>query len=153
MIQIDIPDWGVLELQHAVFDINGTLAVDGTPFPGVAERLRRLAESLSLQALTAGTHGNIAELERLLAIPIRIIGNGEEKARYVRQLGAEHVVAFGNGRNDIGMLRSAALGIAVLSGEGIAVGALQAADIVASGPVDAIDLLLNPKRLVATLRG
>jgi soluble P-type ATPase len=153
MIQIDIPDWGVLELQHAVFDINGTLAVDGTPFPGVAERLRRLAESLSLQALTAGTHGNIAELERLLAIPIRIIGDGEEKARYVRQLGAEHVVAFGNGRNDIGMLRSAALGIAVLSGEGIAVGALQAADIVASGPVDAIDLLLNPKRLVATLRG
>lgn len=153
MIQIDIPDWGVLELQHAVFDINGTLAVDGTSFPGVAERLRRLAESLSLQALTAGTHGNIAELERLLAIPIRIIGNGEEKARYVRQLGAEHVVAFGNGRNDIGMLRSAALGIAVLSGEGIAVGTLQVADIVASGPVDAIDLLLNPKRLVATLRG
>jgi soluble P-type ATPase len=153
MIQIDIPDWGVLELQHAVFDINGTLAIDGTPFPGVVERLRRLAEFLSLQALTAGTHGNIPELERLLAIPIRIIGDGEEKARYVRQLGAEHVVAFGNGRNDISMLRTAALGIAVLSGEGIAVGTLQVADIVASGPVDAIDLLLNPKRLVATLRG
>jgi soluble P-type ATPase len=153
MIQIDIPDWGVLELQHAVFDINGTLAVDGTPFPGVVERLRRLAELLSLQALTAGTHGNIAELERLLAIPIRIIEDGEEKARYVRQLGAEHVVAFGNGRNDISMLRTAALGIAVLSDEGIAVGALQAADIVALGPVDAIDLLLNPKRLIATLRG
>ncbi len=71
----------------------------------------------------------------------------------MRQLGAEHVVAFGNGRNDISMLRTAALGIAVLSGEGIAVGTLQVADIVASGPVDAIDLLLNPKRLVATLRG
>lgn len=153
MIQVDIPDWGVLELQHAVFDINGTLAIDGTPFPGVVERLTRLAELLSLQALTAGTHGNIAELERLLAIPIRIIGSGEEKARYVRQLGAEHVVAFGNGRNDIPMLRAAALGIAVLSGEGIAVSALQAAHIVALGPVDAIDLLLNPKRLIATLRG
>lgn len=153
MIQVDIPQWGVIELQHAVFDINGTLAVDGNPFPEVVERLRRLADFLSLQALTAGTHGNIAELERLLDIPIRIIGQGEEKARYVQQLGAEHVVAFGNGRNDIGMLRAAALGIAILSGEGTAVGALQAADIVALGPVDAIDLLLNPKRLIATLRG
>lgn len=153
MIQVDIPQWGVLELQHAVFDINGTLAIDGNPFPGVVERLRRLADFLSLQALTAGTHGNIAELERLLAIPIRIIGQGEEKARYVQQLGAEHVVAFGNGRNDTGMLHAASLGIAILSGEGTAVGALQAADIVALGPVDAIDLLLNPKRLIATLRG
>lgn len=153
MIQVDIPQWGVLELQHAIFDINGTLAVDGHPFPGVVDRLRRLADHLSLHALTAGTHGNIAELQQLLDIPIRIIGEGDEKARYVQQLGAEHVVAFGNGRNDIGMLRVAALGVAILSGEGAAAETLQAADIVALGPVDAIDLLLNPKRLIATLRG
>jgi soluble P-type ATPase len=153
MIQVDIPDWGVLELRHAVFDINGTLAIDGKPFPGVVERLRQLAEHLSLQALTAGTHGNIAQLQQLLNIPIRLIGRGEEKARYVQQLGAEHVVAFGNGRNDVAMLRVAALGVAILSGEGTAAGALQAADIVALGPVDAIDLLLYPKRLIATLRG
>jgi soluble P-type ATPase len=153
MIQVDIPDWGVLELQHAVFDINGTLAIDGRPFPGVVDRLRQLAFHLSLQALTAGTHGNIAELQQVLNIPIHIIGQGEEKARYVQQLGSEHVVAFGNGRNDMAMLRVAALGVAILSGEGTAVGALQAADIVALGPVDAIDLLLYPKRLIATLRG
>ena len=153
MIQIDIPDQGVIELRHAVFDINGTLAIDGKPFPGVVERLRQLGEHLSLQALTAGTHGNIAELEQLLEIPIRLIGQGEEKARYVQQLGAEHVAAFGNGRNDMAMLRAAALGVAILSGEGTAVGALQAADIVALGPVDAIDLLLYPRRLIATLRG
>lgn len=153
MIQLDIPQWGVIELQHAVFDINGTLAIDGKPLPGVVDRLRRLAEHLSLHALTAGTHGNIAELQQLLDIPIQIIESGEEKARYVQQLGAEHVVAFGNGRNDVRMLRLAALGVAILAGEGAAVGALQAADIVALGPVDAIDLLLNPKRLIATLRG
>lgn len=153
MIQVDIPNWRVIELQHAVFDINGTLAIDGIPFPGVKDRLRQLANHLMLHALTAGTHGNIAELQQLLDIPIHIIGLGEEKARYVQQLGAEHVVAIGNGRNDIGMLRVAALGVAIVAGEGAAVAALQAADIVALGPVDAIDLLLNPKRLIATLRG
>ncbi len=29
---------------------------------------------------------------------------------------------------------------------------LQVADVIAHGPIDAIDLLLKPKRLVATLR-
>jgi soluble P-type ATPase len=50
------------------------------------------------------------------------------------------------------MLRAAALGIAVLAGEGLAVEALLAADVLALGPSDALDLLLNPRRLAATLR-
>jgi soluble P-type ATPase len=153
MIRVAIPERGIIELEHAVFDINGTLAIDGKPFPGVQDRLQSLAELLTLHALTAGTHGNMAELEQELGLPLRIIGFGDEKTRYVEQLGPESVVAFGNGMNDVGMLRAATLGIAVLSGEGVAIGALQAADILALGPVEAIDLLLNPKRLVATLRG
>jgi soluble P-type ATPase len=153
MIRVDIPGRGIIELEHAVFDINGTLAIDGKPFPGVKDRLQSLAELLTLHALTAGTHGNMAELEQELGLPLRIIGFGDEKTRYVQQLGPDRVVAFGNGMNDVGMLRLATLGIAVLSGEGVASGALQAADILALGPVEAIDLLLHPKRLVATLRG
>jgi soluble P-type ATPase len=153
MIRIDIPQRGIIELQHAVFDVNGTLAVDGLPIPGVVDRLKALGEHLSLHALTAGTHGNIAELERVLGFPLIIIVSGEEKLRYVEQLGPAHVIAFGNGMNDVGMLRLAAIGVVVLAGEGAAIGALQAADVLALGPVDAIDLVLNPKRLVATLRG
>ena len=153
MIHIDIPFRGTVELQHAVFDVNGTLAVDGKPIPGVADRLKALGEHLSLHVLTAGTHGNIAELEHALGLPLRIIKSGDEKAEYVRQLGPTRVVAFGNGMNDVSMLRLAALGIAVLAGEGMAISAMQAADVLALGPVDAIDLVLNPKRLVATLRG
>ncbi len=153
MIRIDIPQRGTIELEHAVFDVNGTLAVDGMPVHGVVDRLQALAGLLSLHALTAGTHGNIAELEHELGLPLRIIKSGEEKAEYVRQLGPTRVVAFGNGMNDVGMLRLAALSIAVLAGEGMAISAVQAADVLALGPLDAIELVLNPKRLVATLRG
>jgi len=153
MIRIDIPLRGIVELQHAVFDVNGTLAVDGRLIPGVADRLKALGEHLSLHVLTAGTHGNIAELERALGFPLHMITIGEEKVHYVEQLGPASVIAFGNGMNDVGMLRLAAIGVAVLVGEGVAIGALQAADVLALGPVDAIDLVLNPKRLVATLRG
>jgi len=153
MIRIDIPLRGIVELQHAVFDVNGTLAVDGKPIPGVADRLKALGEHLSLHVLTAGTHGNIAELERVLGFPLHMITIGEEKVHYVEQLGPASVIAFGNGMNDVGMLRLATIGVAVLAGEGVAIGALQSADVLALGPVDAIDLVLNPKRLVATLRG
>lgn len=153
MIRIEIPQRGVLELRHAVFDINGTLAVDGLPIPGVADRLRALAEHLSIHALTAGTHGNIAELEQALGITLSIIHTAEDKTRYVEHLGPQHVIALGNGANDVGMLRLAAVGVAVLAAEGIATSVLQAADVLALGPLDAIDLVLKPKRLVATLRG
>ncbi len=152
MIRIDIPQRGILELEHAVFDINGTLAVDGNVIPGVAERLRALGELLSIHALTAGSHGNLVEIERTLGIPLRRIATGEEKYQFVQQLGPAKVVAIGNGMNDVGMLRVAALGIAVLAGEGVATMACQSADVLALGPLDAIDLLLKPKRLIATLR-
>jgi soluble P-type ATPase len=153
MIRIDIPLRGTIELQHAVFDINGTLAIDGMPVPGVINSLKVLTDHLALHALSAGTHGNMTEIERMLGLPIHIVQSGEEKARYVQQLNPIHTVAIGNGMNDVGMLRLASIGIAIMGSEGTAAQVLLAADVVALGPVDAIDLLLKPKRLVATLRG
>ena len=152
-IKIDIPQRGVIELQHAVFDINGTLAVDGVVVSGVPQRIKTLAEHISIHLLTAGTHGNLSEIERTLGFPLHVVNRGDEKMRYVQQLGVENVIAFGNGMNDHGMLRLAVLGVVVATPEGMALRALQAADIVVRTPLDALDLLLKPKRLIATLRG
>jgi len=153
MIQIEIPQRGMIELQHAVFDVNGTLAVDGILIPGVEDQLKRLASQLAIHILTAGTHGKLAELAQSLGYPLQIINSGADKAHYVRQLGAANVIAFGNGANDAEMLGLAAIGVAVITTEGVAASALQAADVLTLGPLDAIDLVLKPKRLVATLRG
>ena len=68
------------------------------------------------------------------------------------RLGAERVVAIGNGANDAEMLAAAALGIAVLGPEGLATATLRAVDVVVGRIEDALDLLLQPQRLVATLR-
>lgn len=153
MLRLDIPQRDTLELHHAVFDINGTLAVDGIAMPEVIDALRDLSEHLSIHLLTAATHGNMTYLEKDFGFPLHLISKGEEKTRYVQQLGPEHVVATGNGVNDVGMLRIAAVGIAVMTSEGIASRVLQASDIIVSSPLDAINLLLKPKRLIATLRG
>ena len=74
------------------------------------------------------------------------------KDDYVRRLGAARTACVGNGRNDRLMLRAARLGIAVVQREGAASEALRAADVVAFSVSDALDLLLRPLRLTATLR-
>ncbi|MBM4289565.1 MAG: hypothetical protein FJ135_15730 [Deltaproteobacteria bacterium] len=90
-------------------------------------------------------------------LPCRVSVLGQEfqaeaKLRYIQELGAEQTVCIGNGRNDRLMLKAAALGLAVILEEGIAKETIQAADIVAKSINDALDLLLNPLRLTATLR-
>jgi soluble P-type ATPase len=152
MLQIELPARGIIELRHAVFDVNGTLAVDGLLLAGVADRLKVLANLLAIHILTAGTHGNLPTLTQVLQYPFHLISNGQDKARFVQELGPAGVVALGNGANDASMLKLAAIGIAVMTDEGVAASALQAADLLVPGPLAAIDMLLRPKRLVATLR-
>ena len=74
------------------------------------------------------------------------------KRAYVVGLGPNRTVCVGNGRNDRLMLKAAALGIAVMQGEGAAAATLAAADIVAPAIIEALDLLRYPRRLVASLR-
>ncbi|MBP1693387.1 MAG: hypothetical protein H6Q37_1270 [Chloroflexi bacterium] len=76
----------------------------------------------------------------------------EQKAEFVRRLGADRVMAIGQGANDAGMLKQAALGICVQSTEGVAVETLLAADIFVPDIFAALQLLEKPLRIVATLR-
>ena len=155
MIHLDIPGWRVLELEHLVLDLNGTIALDGEVLAGVPERLAALSESLAVYLVTADTQGQAAAIAEQLGVRLVLVAQGAEadqKRALVERLGAERVMAIGNGANDAGMLQAAALGMAVLGSEGLAGEALRAADVVMVSIHDALDLLLHPRRLVATLR-
>lgn len=155
MIEIDIPGFRKLRLQHLVLDYNGTLAVDGQLLPGVAARLETLAGQLQVHVLTADTFGQVREQLAGLPLTLAVVAGEhqcEAKLDYVSALGAEQVVALGNGRIDRLMLDTAALGIAVLLAEGVATQAVSSADLLCRDILDALDLLLQPKRLIATLR-
>lgn len=154
-IKLAIPGRDVLELRHAVFDVNGTLAVEGVLVEGVAERIARLRQCLEVHLITADTHGQQAAVDAALGLTARRMQpNNERHQKYilVNELGRQHTVAIGNGCNDAWMLEAAAVGIAVLGREGLSVEALRGADVVVISIIDALDLLLMPKRLVATLR-
>jgi soluble P-type ATPase len=155
MLEIDIPGGGILRLRFLIADCNGTLACDGILIPEVIPLLRALAIDLEVHVVTADTFGAVAENLRTLPVKLMILPLGRQdqgKADYLRQLGAQSTVCLGNGRNDILMLREAALGICITEAEGACVQTLQAADIVCRSAHDALSLLLNPKRLIATLR-
>jgi len=155
MIQVEIPGWNTLELEHLVLDLNGTVALDSEVCPGVAERLAALSANLTIHLLTADTRGQAAEAGSRLGVQFARVeprAEASQKQALVERLGAAHVVAIGNGANDARMLSTAALGIAVLGPEGLAVETLRAADVVVGRIEDALDLLLQPQRLVATLR-
>ncbi|MBN1426817.1 MAG: HAD hydrolase family protein [Anaerolineae bacterium] len=155
MLSLSIPGRGDFMLYHTVFDVNGTLAVDGRLIEGVAGRLDTLSEHLEVHLLTADTHGRQASIDAELGLVSRLITPGNEarqKADFVEQLDREHVVAIGNGANDAEMLRIAAVSIAIMGPEGLSIDALQAAQIIAPSILDALDMLLSPQRLIATLR-
>ncbi|MEJ2683942.1 MAG: hypothetical protein P8Z71_06055 [Candidatus Sulfobium sp.] len=155
MHEIEIPGFGSVRLKHLVSDFTGTLSVDGKLLPGVAERLNRIAESLTIHILTADTFGRArTELEGVNCRLHILEGEAHDirKESYIKELGPEGVIALGNGNNDRRMLKAARVGIALLLEEGCAVDAMVAADILVRSTVDALDLVLNPKRMKATLR-
>ena len=155
MIEIDIPGRQPLHLHHLVLDFNGTLACDGRLLAGVGEALTTLAQQLEVHVLTADTHGSAGRELAGLPCTLAILAPEQQdraKESYLKNLPPASAAAIGNGRNDRLMLQAAALGIAVIQTEGSAVATLQAAEVVVPDIACAFDLLLTPRRLVATLR-
>ncbi|HTR44220.1 MAG TPA: HAD hydrolase family protein [Thermodesulfovibrionales bacterium] len=155
MFELDIPGFGHVRLTHLVSDFTGTLSVDGRLLPGVSDQLKRIAEFLSVHIVTADTFGMArTELQGVDCEILILEGENHDiqKEKFVETLGAEEVVALGNGKNDRKMLEAARIGIAVCEQEGCATDAVKSADILVTSTRDALDLLLNHKRLKATLR-
>jgi soluble P-type ATPase len=155
MIDIAIPGFRALRLAHLVLDYNGTLAADGELLPGVAVAITALAAEMRVHVITADTFGRAAT--ELAGLPVDLViapatAQAEAKLEFVTALGADQVVAIGNGRNDRRMLEAAALGIVLIQREGASVESLSGADVVATNILDALELLTHPQRLVATLR-
>lgn len=155
MIELNIPSRGTFKLEHLVMDVNGTIAKDGRLLDKVAKPLAALRDRLTIHLVTADTYGKQDHIDLMLAMKAVRLQPGDEarqKGDYVRDLGAEKVIAIGQGANDAEMLKAAAIGIAVLGEEGLAVEALTNASVIMHSIYDALNLLEFPSRLVATLR-
>jgi soluble P-type ATPase len=157
-IAIDIPGSGKRHIRIVVSDYTGTHSFGGVIEPAVKRRLKDLVALVDLHIVTADSFGTAERELAGIAVPymLQTGSHDVEKAAYVSQFDLQHVAAFGNGNNDRLMLKAVkeggGLAIAVDNGEGCAMDAMRHADVFVVGAANAIDLLLDPVRLKATLR-
>ena len=154
MIKIQIPGREELILSHLILDYNGTIAEDGNIIEGIRPRLDALSRELSIYVITADTHGTAAK--KCEGLPLQVLTFpttevGRIKAEEAQKLSGG-VITIGNGFNDIQMSDVADLSICVMGKEGCCGALLMHTDVVVTSIEDALDLLLIPGRLRATLR-
>jgi len=152
---IEIPNFKTLNIKHIVCDYNGTIAKDGMVLPEIKALFENLSKVYTLHVITADTFGSVhAQLEGY-DVNIKVLTTDDhtaEKAAYISHLGEGTCVALGNGNNDAAMLSSASVGIAVMGDEGCAKDALISSDVICKNITEALFLILQSKRLIATLR-
>jgi soluble P-type ATPase len=158
-IAIDIPGFGKLQINAILSDYTGTLSFAGKLSPGVRDRLVRLAQLVDIHVLTADSFGTAEEeLQGLPLVCRKLAGPGEDaqKQRYAMELNPRCLASFGNGNNDrlhMKLVKEAGgLAVAVDNGEGCAHEAIRNANVIVHDATNALDLLLEPTRLRATLR-
>ncbi len=155
-MRFEIPGYGILTLENVLMDFNGTIAMDGLIKEGVKQRIARLAENYRLYVLTSDTQKTAARELAGLPVTLEIYSTahaGESKYRFADRLGGPFCACIGNGRNDLLMFNAAALSIAVLESEGLYAPLLATANVLVRSSEEALDLLLDEKRLLSVLRG
>ena len=171
-IEIKIPGfWEETNRIKVVFsDYTGTLSLEGKLIQGVKKRLRKLAKMVHIYVVTSDTRGTAErELRAVLGpehLTIKKLNGSKphdvQKLEYLnkiiqeKKLTKQEVAVFGNGRNDQkwleAIMRPKGLAIAVDVGEGCAIVAMTSATIFVSDINNGLDLLLDPKCSIATLR-
>lgn len=156
-MKINIPGRNSLNIEYVLLDYNGTIALDGRIIDSVRDRIFKLnKKAVKVYVLTADTHGTVAKECEGLPVEVKVF-NGEkarfEKEKIVDELGGDRCISIGNGYNDCLMIEKSSLGIIVLGREGCSVAAFNKADVICNSIEDAFDLIINEKRLIATLRG
>ena len=156
-MKISIPGRNELDIENLLLDYNGTIALDGRLIEGVRERLKVINNlGIDIYVLTADTYGNVVKECEGLPIEVKVFNDNEArfaKERIVELLGGSLCASIGNGFNDGLMFRKSALSVIVMGNEGCSAEAMGNADIMCKSIEDALDLFVNEKRIIATLRG
>jgi soluble P-type ATPase len=148
-----IPGIGNLELKTIILDLNGTLTVKGKIVKGVKERLTTLKKlGYRILFFTGNTRGNADKIAKSLGIDWVLAESGIEKRNEAKKLNPKTCVSIGNGQIDLELMKVVKLRIVTLQAEGVFVKTLLNSDVIVTSINDALDLLIDPSTLVATLR-
>ncbi len=152
---IEIPNFKDIDLKNIVCDYNGTIAKDGKLLNGIGELFKILTKNFKVFVITADTFGSVQKELQGFDVEIIVLKSSNhtiEKKDFLKSLGSQNCIAVGNGNNDSLMLKEACISITIMGDEGCCVKTLKNSDIVCKNIIDALELIVHPKRLIATLR-
>jgi len=154
MKSVTIPGWGTVHIHNVVLDLNGTITESGQFIPGILGALASLRkQGFRVYVLSGDSRGNLKQqLDRFPEIGIQITETAQAKRDFVESLGPESTVCIGNGNIDVEMFKVARLSMCTVQGEGATPGAICNADIVVTHIKEAIELIHDENKLIATLR-
>ena len=154
MQTITVPGWGSMEIRNLVLDLNGTMTEAGDFIPGALELLEKLREKgLKIYILSGDTRGSMRQsFQDIPGIEPVVTETALEKRAFVEKIGPRESVCIGNGNIDVEMFKVAGLSICTVQAEGAATKAILHADVVVTHIKHAFEILLDPKKLMATLR-
>lgn len=152
---IEIPNYKSIKLVHIVLDYNGTIAKDGVLKDEAKTILPLLTSKYKVHVITADTFGSVDNELKGFDVTVKVLQSENhtlEKANYVKSLNATTCAAIGNGNNDAQMIELAEIGITIIGDEGCSTKSMMKSDLVCKSISDGLELFLNTKRLIATLR-
>lgn len=156
MKKIKVPGFKEIVAENLIMDYNGTLAKNGKILDGVIDKLRDIKEDLNIYILTADTFGTVHSQFENTNIKIIVVDSEDSsisKRAAVESLGVDNSICIGNGYNDIEMMQVATLSIGIAQEEGMSGKLFLYSDMVFVSILDALDSIINPDRIIATLRG
>ncbi len=152
-MKYDIPGQGEIELKTIILDLNGTLSIGGVVPEGVKERLDQLKEiGYKVLFFTGNTRNDADDLAADLGIEWKLAKTAEDKRDLALELEPETCASIGNGLIDSELMKVVKLGIVTLQAEGVHIQTLLNSDIAVPTINDALDLFIDPQRLIATMR-
>ena len=155
MIKVEIPGWETFQIEYLVMDLNGTFSQGGKVCRGTKTRIAQLSFLATLFVITADTRGNAGRLLKNFPVEIKILNSknqNKEKRDFIKFLGSEKVIYIGNGANDELASQLSRLSICIIGKEGCYTPTALKSHILVPSINDALDLIIFPERLVATLR-
>jgi len=142
-----------IELDSIALDLNGTLAVGGLIKETTKQRISLLKKKgFDFFLISGDARGNASKIAEELGINLFIAKNSREKLTAVKKIPSKNIIAIGNARIDLGMFKKAKLKIITLQAEGIHTSIILKADIIVPNINDALDLFIDEKRFLSTMK-
>ncbi len=151
-MKLVIPGVRTFNIKNIFIDYNGTIATDGVLHKGLLKQLEILALDFNVFILTGDTFGTVRETFKESNIEVILAYTATDKMLEVKKRRPGDSIAIGNGSIDHKMFDAAGISFCVIGREGASYKAIAHADIVVNEFEHVLEMIKQPKKIIATLK-